>query len=285
MLNLSKPKKGIKKNMVYDQHMHSEFSGDSKADPEVMIKKAKELNLPGITFTDHLDWDYFKEPGLFDLDYSAYIRKVHELQKEHNSETFKINLGIELGLQEHLLVRHKHFFQMVDFDFVIGSIHVVNHVDPYFDDYYKDRDVLRSYVDYFDAVLKNIETFSDFDSLGHLDYIKRYVMRHFGPEVGAINESEHKEAIDAILQFLVKNDKALEVNTGAFRHGLTEPNPSYSIINRYKELGGKLITIGADAHTPEYVGDHFEDVCDHLRELGFTEYAVYEARKPILHLL
>ena len=57
---------------MWDQHMHCMFSGDSDADPVLMIKSAINKGLDGICFTDHLDYDYKEEPGLFDLDIAAY---------------------------------------------------------------------------------------------------------------------------------------------------------------------------------------------------------------------
>ena len=44
--------------MFWDTHLHCNFSGDSSADPEDMIRSAIEKNLDGICFTDHIDWDY-----------------------------------------------------------------------------------------------------------------------------------------------------------------------------------------------------------------------------------
>lgn len=43
---------------MWDQHMHCMFSGDSDADPVLMIKSAINKGLDGICFTDHLDYDY-----------------------------------------------------------------------------------------------------------------------------------------------------------------------------------------------------------------------------------
>lgn len=296
--------------------MHTHFSGDSDAPLSDMVAAAYSAGLPGITFTDHLDWDYFAEPGLFDLDYAGYLAAVHTLQRELDAEVpvkiaadsiaspetsqpfsaapsttapvspktapapFRVLAGLELGLQPHLLVRHKHFLQLVDFDFIIGSVHVVDYKDPYYDDFYKNRTANQAYVDYFNAVLTNIQTFSDFDTLGHLDYIKRYVIKHFGSEDGALIESDYAEVIDEILKFLLTNDKALEVNTGSLRSGLTETNPSPAVLRRYHELGGKLITIGSDAHKPEHVALGFSDLPDMLHSCGFDSYVVYERRKP-----
>ena len=63
---------------LWDNHMHCAFSGDSNTPPEVMIAAAKEKQLAGITFTDHLDWDYKEDPGLFDLDLATYQQQIRQ---------------------------------------------------------------------------------------------------------------------------------------------------------------------------------------------------------------
>ena len=87
------------------------------------------------------------------------------------------------------------------------------------------------------------------------------------------------------MEALIRRDKALEVNSGAYRCGLAQPNPSLSVLKRYYELGGRLITIGADAHKPEHVGLRFDLLPQLLTGIGFREYAVYRKRSPILYPL
>lgn len=64
---------------------------------------------------------------------------------------------------------------------------------------------------------------------------------------------EYQDVIDEILRKLVSLGKGIELNTGGFKYGLGHPNPTEEIIRRYRELGGDIITIGADAHKPEHV--------------------------------
>ena len=85
--------------------------------------------------------------------------------------------------------------------------------------------------------------------------------------------------------FIIKKDIALEVNTGSFRNDMTEPNPSYDIIQRYHEMGGSMLTLGSDAHDPTTIADHFEKVGEHLKTIGFKTYLVYEKRRPKEHPL
>ena len=184
--------------MYWDTHMHCCFSGDSSSSPESMAEASIKKGLTGICFTDHLDYDYPKEPGLFLLDLSLYEKKIHALQKEYKGR-LDILYGIELGLQPHLAHKHKELLSQHDFDFVIGSSHVVHGMDPYYASFYEDRTQEAAYLEYFESILENIHAFHDFDVYGHIDYVVRY-----GPNQNAFYSYEkYKDVIDEILRQLI----------------------------------------------------------------------------------
>ena len=66
-----------------DYHVHSSFSGDSKSPMEEIIRKAVDLGLKYICFTEHFDYDfpYIKpeEIGMFDLDSPNRLAYQQEL--------------------------------------------------------------------------------------------------------------------------------------------------------------------------------------------------------------
>ena len=78
----------------------------------------------------------------------------------------------------------------------------------------------------------------------------------------------------------IQKGKGIELNTAGFKYGLGHPNPTESILKRYRELGGEIITIGADAHAPEHVAYDFDKVPAILKAAGFRYYTVFELRKP-----
>ncbi len=272
--------------MLYDAHMHTSFSGDCEADPIDMITSAKQKKLFGLTFTDHLDWDFPSVPHFFDLDLDRYLPEMRKIINQFSDEDFMIQVGIELGLQTHLAEQHHKLLSEQSFDFVIGSIHQVDGVDPYYDSYFEGRSIKSAYKEYFDTTLLNVKAFMEFDTLGHLDYIcrygKRFAINH--PDIkedGILSYADFSEVIDEILSLLIKNDKALEVNTAPYRQKFPEPNPSRDILKRYRELGGRLLTIGADAHTPKDIAIGFDGLPALLKECGFDSFYVYKKRRPV----
>ena len=269
----------------FDCHIHSSFSGDSETPPKEMIEKAQELKLAGICFTDHLDLDYRQSPHLFDLDLPNYEKTIRSLISEYSSLDFTVLKGLELGMKPTLSNIHGNILSENEFDFVIGSVHVIDNVDPYYPDYYDFKTPKEAYEGYFRCVMGNLSAFSDIDTLGHLDYVCRYGMRNYGKKEGALSYDDYSEIIDDILSFIIKKDIALEVNTGSFRNDMTEPNPSYEILQRYHDMGGRMLTLGSDAHNPTTIADHFEKVGEHLKTIGFKTYLVYEKRRPKEHPL
>ena len=261
--------------MLWDTHMHSHHSGDSDADCNDMIRAAIKKGLSGICFTEHLDYDYPKEPDLFLPDLHLYIEETKRLQTRYEGQ-IQIRQGIELGLQPQVCQKNNAVTAAFPFDFVIGSSHVVHNMDPYYSEYYEGRDETSAYMEYFEAILENLHTDADFDVYGHLDYVVRY-----GPHKNSYySYKKFSGIIDEILIRLIDMGKGIELNTAGFKAGLGHPNPTEEILSRYHGLGGEIITIGADAHAPEHVAFAFDKVPKILQDAGFRYYSVFSARKP-----
>jgi histidinol-phosphatase (PHP family) len=53
---------------------------------------------------------------------------------------------------------------------------------------------------------------------------------------------------------------------------------------RFRELGGEIVTIGSDAHRANRVGQYSHRACGILKEI-FGYVCTFEDRKPIFHKL
>lgn len=265
----------IKDINLYDMHMHTHFSGDSNANPYEIAQKACDIGLQGICFTDHLDIDYRETPGLFDLDIPTYKQEI-SLVKERFKNQLDIGWGIEIGLQPYLSQKNQKIIEENNFDFIIGSTHVVKQVDIYFPSYYEGREEDDCYREYFEETLKNAQSSVDFDVYGHIDYVVRY-----GPNKNKFYSYEKfADVIDEVLSTLISRGKGIELNTAGFKYGLGHAHPTMEILKRYKELGGEIITIGSDGHAPEQIAWNFEKVPSLLQDAGFKYYTVFHNRKP-----
>ena len=257
--------------------MHSSFSLDSDTPAEEMILSAISKGLKGICLTEHHDPDYPDIPEKADwgLDIQNYHSSLLQL-KEQYKDQLEIRFGIELGLQPHLANGFSSLLKEYPFDFVIGSSHVLHGEDPYYPRFFAGRDEAECYTEYFESILENLNAFSDFDVYGHIDYIVRY-----GPNKNQnYSYSRYREILDAILKSIIGKNVGLEINTGGFHYGLGQPNPCSEVIRRYRELGGEIVTIGADAHTPDTIARDFQKAAEILHTCGFRYYTVFRNRKP-----
>ena len=264
--------------MYSDQHLHCIYSGDSETPAEDEVNKAVSLGMEHICFTDHHD-PFVNSDIDFELDFPSYLDGIGKLRTAH-ADRIDIGIGLELGLQTHIKDHLVSLSEAYPLDFIIGSIHFVDGLDPYYPEYFVKYGK-NAYTRYFETVLENLKIMSCFDSLGHLDYIVRYGK---GSDL-TYSYEEYAHLIDPILRILIDRGIALECNTGGMSRGLPEPNPCYDIFRRYRQMGGELITLGSDAHDPSTLGCYFEEAGEMLRSIGFTHYAVYHGRKPHMERL
>ena len=241
--------------MTADYHLHSCFSGDSETPTEEVVRSGLEKGLSLLCLTEHFDPDYPYADVCMDLDAPAYFAEARRLQALYESR-IEIRVGAELGLQPRLGTfldswLEQNMAEGLSFDFLIGSTHLVDGTDPYYPEFWNGREPEASVGRFLDITLENVRAFDCFDVYGHLDYIVRYIPdgeRRF-------SYSSHRDQVDAILKLLIEKGKGIEINTGGWKAGLSEPNPCGEVLRRYRELGGEIITTGSDAHTPEYTGD------------------------------
>lgn len=122
-----------------------------------------------------------------------------------------------------------------------------------------------------ETTLENVRTSDCFQTLGHLDYVVRY---------GKSREKEYSytdyaDIIDEILKLLIEKEKGLEVNSAGLKYGLPFAHPHPDVLKRYRELGGEIITIGADAHKPEHIAYDFAKAEEILKSCGFKYYTEF----------
>ena len=239
--------------MIFDSHMHTKYSADSEMKATNAIAKTQSLGF-GVVFTEHFDYNL---PGGVDFTFvpEDYWKEYLPLRSD------SVRLGVEIGMEEIARQPATDFLKRAPFDLVIGSIHLVDRFDIYYPDYYVGKDKKTAYHKYF-TVMAEEAAIGDFDVLAHIDYICR-AAPYDDPE---IDYASFKSDIDKVLKIVVERRKVLELNTRRLntRRGLKELVPIYS---RYKELGGKYITIASDAHKVEAVCNYFDVAINLAHEL------------------
>lgn len=258
-----------------DCHVHTKISHDGISSMAEYLEVAKTKGVDEITFTEHYDIYDGLKTNLKTLDVNHY---QNEYLKYKDNEKIKVNFGIEIGLQPDTVESIRNMVKQYSFDFIIGSSHITCKKDMAMDSsFFEGYTRKEAYQRYFKEVLQNIKLYNDeFDVYGHLDYVVRYG----GYSEKKIEYQEFKEILDEILIQLIKKDKGIEINTSGIRYGLGNPHRNIDIVKRYKELGGKIVTIGSDAHKVEDLAKDFDIAYDLLKEAGFDEIAIFHHRKP-----
>lgn len=239
--------------MYSDYHVHSLFSFDSEESLENIFKRAVFLNMNQIAITDHQDFNWPVEGEFPYIDLKKYSETI-EYYKEKYKNKITVLKGIELGLMKGNSALCQNLLNTSMFDFVIGSCHIVDNMDPYYSDFWKNRDDRTSFELYFKTLLEGLKDFSQIDTLGHMDYIVRY-----SPNKDTnYSVSDYQDIIDEILKFIILRDIKLEINTSNLAKGFSFPNPHTDIMKRYRELGGVYVTVGSDAHSAGQIGFGFD---------------------------
>ncbi|MBU5426387.1 histidinol-phosphatase HisJ family protein [Tissierella pigra] len=259
---------------MYDFHLHSEYSIDSKASMESMVLAAIDNNLKSICFTDHVDLDSTVERIDFVFRTSDYFKNIRQVKYKYMKD-IEILAGVEIGIQPHLFERYNEFIDDNNFDFVLMSVHSVNKLDIHADGFTKEIEPLKALEAYYNDMYTCVKGFNNFDILGHLDYIDRY----FDDYSTIPKYDEYHYMIESILKILIENGKGIEINTAGMRYGLGYFHPKIQILKLYRELGGEIITIGSDSHKPDTIGYGYRSAEKMLKELGFKYVHIFKERK------
>lgn len=266
--------------ILADYHMHTHHSGDNDSQMIDMVERAMELGLKDICITEHHDYDYVyvipDDDEMFTLDFDAYYKEYVQIAEKFRDK-INVQFGVELGVQDHIGDELRKIVSSHPFDFVIASSHLCHRKDTYFPYFFEGRRDTEAFLEYFQSIYENICAFNDYDVYGHLDYVVRYA-----PERDKnYRYADYALLLDDILGKIISDGHGLEINTGGLRKGLKNTNPSIDILKRYREMGGEIITVASDAHSPEEIGSHFLEAAEILKESGFKNYTIFKERKPI----
>ncbi len=259
---------------IYDQHMHSIYSPDASntATFENYIKEAKKENIDTLIFTDHVDFDASASISRMIPDFYRIKNDLERLEEKHR---MILNMGVEIGFQPHMKKAYDRLLKTHPFDFVIMSIHQGDKKDFYNGDFFNDKNQEEAYTRYFTLLKEAIKHYQNYDVIGHIDYIIRYG----DYQRKDYDFKRYQPIIDEILRLIIYYNKGIELNTSGLRYGLKHMHPKKALLKRYKELGGKIITIGSDAHDPRDYRKDFDKAFDILKSVGFKKIAVFNKRQ------
>jgi len=259
---------------MFDFHLHSSLSFDSKCPAQNMVAAAERLGLREICFTDHFDFSDDKD-GVRDIftpeEYGAVYGAL-------TSDKVTIRRGVEFGITTWNQKELADFLGATELDFVIGSVHYAGGTDPYYPEYWKDINIDEAFEKYLLKTLECVKVQNNYDVLGHINYVCK---SPHNPTHQYLRYTDYSDICDEIMKTVAENGKGMEINTsGVDRVG--DFLPSRDFIKRFRELGGEIVTVGSDSHDDKRIGQYVDGAIEIAKDV-FGYVCTFKNRRPVFH--
>lgn len=266
---------------MFNSHIHTQYSHDCTTPMEAMFIAAIREKLSGIAITDHCNADFC----VSDNSYMNILKSADEARRLGEKYASQIKTGVGIELSD--VLRKKDYaarlIKAIKPDCVIISVHnlMINNLPQHisrmnFADMSDSQayDIIRQY---FSDLVRTAKE-ADFDICAHLTLPLRYTNGVYGKK---LTLQDFTTEIEKILSTLISRKKALEINTSDVNHQLYDFMPNENIVRLYYDMGGRLVTIGTDAHLPQNISSGFSEAEKMLKKIGFDRYMFYQNRKPL----
>ncbi|MCL1831964.1 MAG: PHP domain-containing protein [Oscillospiraceae bacterium] len=269
--------------LSFDTHTHSNIS-DGGNSPAEMLAAAQRQGLSVLALTDHFDLHEHYPRSLSPFDRAgtqAAYDTLTQLKHQNCDSRVIFAAGIEIGQAHQYREFAESWLNAHNYDYVLGSCHIIrNHCDFYHMDYTAPKNHPdKVLTQYFAELIELCEWAGKsgdkqgrrFDALSHLTYPLRYMN-------GRGSTDKHTSSIDKLFTVMAKYEIALEINTQSFAQGMICPDLPQ--VARFRELGGRLVTVGSDSHSADTLAQGLNMGLDIARAAGFAECAYYIERQP-----
>lgn len=258
---------------MFDQHVHSSFSFDSNEDLENYINVS---NNSDIITTEHLDFENpiinYKDSS---IDYLKYVGQIKNLNKKYSNKFFS---GIEIGYTQKSEKKIEDFLKNKNFNLKLLSIHQNGNYD-YMCVNKKLISLEVLIQEYFEQMIQALESSIEFNVLAHFEYGLRMI------DISVTDfDNLTSVFLNKIIELIVKKEIAFEVNTKSMYKYKKENLYSY-MIEKYLKKGGKLFTLGSDAHNIKDYAYKFDEATKFLLNKNIKEIILFKDKVIIQKLL
>ena len=235
-------------------------------------EQALAVGLPGVAFTDHLDFttwidgdqigaenlDPHRYARMHLLDLPGYLAALDDCRQRYPD--LRILSGVEIGEAHLWAASAAAMVAPANVDRILGSLHAIpcHGRLTAADDLFRRMPAAEVMRQYLTELVRLVEGSDIFQVLAHLDFPRRMWPQSAGPYEERAFEAEYR----AVLRALAASDRVLEVNTKG-------PLVSAELLQWWREAGGRAVSFGSDAHQPWRVGDKFKSAVDVVEAAGF----------------
>lgn len=263
---------------ILDMHTHTDISFDGNHSAMYMCECAERAGLRGLAFTDHIDVDIYERE---DSDRRAR-QSYFEAMKARAAFMGKLLVftGVELGEATYDIPKAEKLLNTLHYDFVVGSIHNLRGEEDFFFldvDNTSDEEIREILLDYFEEE-RRLAEWGKVDTIAHMTYPLRYIVGEHGRKVDL---RDYSREIESVLRAIIHSGIALEINTSGLFQKIGSTMPGEDIVDMYRSLGGRYITIGSDAHYGEHLGRGIREGMAIASRCGLRSLTIYQQREPI----
>lgn len=270
--------------MIMNLHTHTHHSPDAGNTVAERVEAANKAGLRYMAVTDHVEINRYYPAAYYhavETDEYFYDGKgvfegsVQEtLEEAARCAPLVLLTGAEIGQIPQDIEKSALIYNDPRTDIILGSVHELpGRPDFYFLDYAKEN-IPALVTAYFEEVLRLAQT-DCYDVLAHLTYGLRYL-----PNRRAYDITPHLELIDEVLKTVIRKGKAIELNGSGLRKPQPYIDPDLILVKRYRDLGGKYLTISTDAHDTQFVTFGIDLLEDMARTAGFSKLTVFQKHEP-----
>jgi len=258
---------------MFDQHIHSSYSFDSNENLENYINVSDNND---IITTEHLDFENpiinYKDSS---IDYLKYVGQIKNLNKKYSNKFF---LGIEIGYTPNSEKRTEDFLKDKNFNLKLLSIHQNGNYD-YMCVNKKLISLEVLIQEYFEQMIQALESSIEFNVLAHFEYGLRMI------DISVTDfDNLASVFLNKIIELIVKKEIAFEVNTKSMYKYKKENLYNY-MIEKYIKKGGRLFTLGSDAHNIKEYAYKFDEAKKFLLSKNIKEIILFKDKVIMQKLL
>jgi histidinol-phosphatase (PHP family) len=248
-----------------DAHVHTDQSPDSRVPIDAYAALAIAQGLPELAITDHVDFDR-RDPAYEYTTFANRERTVRAAAERWAAHGLTIRFGAEMTWNRRWEDDFRSHLRKHRYDYVIGSVHDWPE-SPYrrtdVGSWIAGRTLDEIVAPYYNEVMAGVRA-DVFDTIGHLDVVKRYLH----PYVTAAQLAARSDLLEPVLSALVESGVALELNTSGLLYPGAETYPTAATVQRFRELGGTRIVAGSDAHRKDSLAQRFDLAREILLDAG-----------------
>ncbi|MGC9450988.1 MAG: histidinol-phosphatase [Oceanipulchritudo sp.] len=264
----------------FDCHMHTPLCGHAVGEPADYVEAAAARGIGLITFTCHIPMqgEAFAQEGIRmrEGDLPVYREMVAEAREHGKALGVEVLYGIEAEVHpdKAAMQAMEALIRRENFDFVLGSLHANL---PAFRNWLAENQYTtdpEKVAAYFQCLAEGAAS-GRYHSLSHPD-----VIRIYGTLENPFDPGAHEAVITHFLDAVADAGVCLEINTSGLIKGdfVVHPDP---MIVRWALDRDIPFTIGSDSHSPDMVGQFFDEVLGEFRPMGLKRLHFFRGGKRV----